>query len=525
MSDTPASKTSSVLRSSSKMAVATFCSRIFGLVREQIMAAQFGASGLTDAFLVAYRIPNLLRDLFAEGAFSSAFVPTFIEARSVDPVIARKLLWNLFLILLLVTGFISLAVIIWAPELVLLFAPKFQFDPEKFEQTVNLTRIMIPFLSLVSIAALFMGALNSLKLFFIPALAPAFFNMGMIVSMLVLPAVFINYGYHPIYSLALGVLIGGFIQAAIQFPLLIKHHYGPLFSKDILNNYSKKVMMKLGPGLIGFAATQINLLVNTILATGSIVGAVSWLNYAFRLFQLPVGILSVSIGNSNLVLFSQAWKSGDKPEALALLKSSYNLSYLVVIPPMLLLYFFSEPLVRLIFERGEFGAYSTEMSALALRCYALGLPFYGLYKILVPSFYTLDRQKIPVYTSLFSILINISFCLWLTPILGFNILALGTSLSMLTNSMLLLFFLKRYLQLRWTFFFNRFFLKLVCATACAAIVANYSQGLIEANSSLFWSILNLTGASVLVIITYFLVLIFLGERAFFFKFLAKIQKK
>ncbi|MGE3609238.1 MAG: murein biosynthesis integral membrane protein MurJ [Bacteriovoracaceae bacterium] len=459
----------SILRSSAKMAVATFLSRILGLVREQVMAAYFGASGVTDAFLVAYRIPNLLRDLFAEGAFSSAFVPTFVEANQESHQKSRELMWSLFWLLTFITGTICLGIMIFAPELISVFAPAFKSDPEKFELTVNLTRIMAPFLTCVSLAALFMGVLNSLKVFFVPALAPAFYNVMSIASMLTLSGVLHSHGYHPIYSLGIGAMFGGFMQAAVQVPPILKRGYKPLWPKEFWSARAKKIVKLIGPGLIGFAATQINLLINTILAT-SMVGATSWLNYSFRLFQLPVGILSVSIGQSTLVHFSEAWKKKDEKGAKDALAQSYYLSFLTVMPALVILFCLSEEIVNLIFERGRFSHESTLRTAEALRMYALGLPFYGLYKIWVPTFYALDRQKIPVIGSILSILFNIAFCLTLTPIYGFKILALGTTLSVFVNSLFQSWILKKDLDLDWHFFFSNRLFKVLGASVGAAIV-------------------------------------------------------
>ncbi|MDH5415304.1 MAG: murein biosynthesis integral membrane protein MurJ, partial [Flavobacteriaceae bacterium] len=304
-----------VFLSSMKMAIATFCSRILGLVREQFIAYFFGASGFTDAFLIAYRIPNLLRDLFAEGAFSSAFVPTFVDANLKSKEEARKLLWALFILLSMVSLVISGLIIAFTPEIVNLFAPTFKEDIAKFDLTITLTRIMAPFLCFISVAALFMGVLNSLKIFFVPSFAPVFFNVAMILSMLVFPPLLIERGMEPIISLGFGVFLGGILQGLVQFPLIIKNGYGPTRPGKIFSQQTKKVLFLLGPGLLGFAASQINLIINTILASSTVVGAVSWLSFSFRLFQLPVGILSVSIGNSNLVLFSKAWKAGEKEEA------------------------------------------------------------------------------------------------------------------------------------------------------------------------------------------------------------------
>lgn len=518
----------SVVRSTVKMAMATFFSRILGLVREQVMAAYFGASGITDAFLVAYRIPNLLRDLFAEGAFSSAFVPTFVEANQESKQESRELMWSLFWLLFFITGTICIGIMIFAPELIMLFAPSFIKDQEKFEITVNLTRIMAPFLTCVSLAALFMGALNSLKVFFIPALAPASYNLASILCMIGLSGILHKMGYHPIYSMGIGAMLGGLMQALVQLPLIWKKGLKPLVPKKIWTARSKKVVKLIGPGLIGFAATQVNLLITTILAT-PIVGATSWLNYSFRLFQLPVGILSVSIGNSNLVHFSEAWKKRDVDGAKRSLQQSYFLSFLTVMPALVILYFLSDEIVNLIFERGRFTRESTLMTGEALRMYALGLPFYGLYKIWVPTFYALDRQKIPVLSSLLSIAFNITFCLLLTPIFGFKVLALGTTLSVLVNCAILSFVLKKDLNLPLNFFFSKRVFKVLLASLGSAILLEYGLKVELFSQSFFTKCLYLGGEILIVGVFYIFVLALMGEgkplKEALNKVLKKFQKK
>ncbi len=506
------------------MAVATFFSRILGLVREQVMAAYFGASGVTDAFLVAYRIPNLLRDLFAEGAFSSAFVPTFVEANQSSQQESRELMWSLFWLLTFITGAISIGIMIFAPELIALFAPAFTKDPEKFTITVNLTRIMAPFLTFVSLAALFMGALNSLKVFFVPALAPASYNVMSILCMGGLSGVIHRLGYHPIYSLGIGAMLGGFMQAAVQVPLIWRRGFRPIWPKRFWTDRSRKIVRLIGPGLVGFAATQVNLLITTVLAT-PIVGATSWLNYSFRLFQLPVGILSVSIGNSNLVHFSEAWKKGDQAGAKAQLQQSYYLSFLTVMPALVILFCLSDEIVNLIFERGRFDRESTLMTGQALRMYALGLPFYGLYKILVPTFYALDRQKIPVMASLVSIAFNIMFCLLLTPVFGFKVLALGTTLSVFVNAVIQSWFLKRDLSLSWGFFFSSRMAKVVGATFGSAIVVEALLK-VEFYAQPFFNKCFYLGAQIMSVgALYLTFLMLLGERSAVTALLDKVTKK
>lgn len=508
------------------MALATFCSRILGLVREQFIAFYFGASGFTDAFLIAYRIPNLLRDLFAEGAFSSAFVPTFVDANLKDKETARKLLWSLFILLTGVSLIISGLIIFFTPELINIFAPTFHEDPKKYEITVMLTRIMAPFLCFISIAALFMGVLNSLKVFFLPSFAPVFFNIVMILSMIIFPGILNQYGMEPILCLGFGVLIGGFVQAFVQLPLIIKKGYGPTKPSKIFSKQTKKVLILIGPGLIGFAASQINLVINTVLASSTLVGAVSWLSFSFRLFQLPVGILSVSIGNSNLVHFSRAWKEGKKDEAKEFLSSSYFLSFFLVLPAMVALITCSDEMVNVVFERGKFTANSTIMTAKALRFYAIGLPLYSIYKIFVPTFYAIDRQKIPVYCSIFGIAFNIVFCVWLTPIYGFEVLALGTSLSMILNTGIQGVILKKDLLLPLKTFVNLRLLKILLSAIISATLIMFIKRNHDFMNEAFISKCFFLGFYLCFIATcYFGLCVILGERAMVKSVLRRFSKR
>ncbi len=437
------------------MATATLASRLLGLVREQVIASTFGASGITDAFTVAYRIPNMLRDLFAEGAFSSAFVPVFTEERLKGHQRARRLLWSLFVLLTLMTGAISLAIILYAPTIVhWATGQRFVEDPERLALTIQLTRWMAPFLTLVSLAALFMGALNSLKIFFLPALAPAFFNLVMIACVLTLPPWMERWELHPVFCLAVGVIGGGALQMLVQVPLVLKKRLAPTWRVQFSGQVVKTVVHRLGIGTLGIAANQINILVTTVLATGAQLGALSWLTYAFRLFQFPVGLLSVPIANANLVHFSDLWKSGKREEAVDSLQTSYTLSWFVLTPALCILYATSSEAVQLIFERGAFDAFDRTQTALALRAYILGLPFYGLYKLFAPTFFALDQPRIPVAVSAVSVFCNIAFCWFTVPRYGFHWLALGTSLSMALNCCALACFLKRRPHLPWRFFFN-----------------------------------------------------------------------
>lgn len=504
----------SVALASIKMALATSTSRILGLVREQAMAWTFGASGMTDAFTVAYRIPNMLRDLFAEGAFSSSFVPIFTEAKIRDPLQARRLLWSLFVLLGSLTFFISIVIMIFAPSLAaLLTSGDFLADPLRAKVTVELIRIMAPFLLFISLAALFMGALNSLRIFFIPALAPAFFNIVMIAAIFILPPHLERAGHHPILSLGLGVLVGGLLQMLIQLPMLLKVAYGPIGPLSFKNRDVGRIFHRLSIGTIGIAANQINLIVTTILATGTVLGAVSWLNYAFRLFQLPVGVLGVSIATSNLVHFSQAWKEGKEDEAVHFLRSAVELSLLVMIPAAILLCVLSLPVANIIFERGAFTSDDTSMTALALSMYAIGLPSYGMFKIFSPTFFALDRPQLPVYISVVCIGLNVIFCLYATPRYGFFVLALGTSLSMILNSLLqtsfLIYLIK---QLSWRHFLNISLLRLILAGLACYFVGETIYGqLFSFSDSLIMRVVNLGLCGFAGLTSYVLVLAILGD--------------
>jgi len=456
------------------MGIATLSSRVLGFGREILLAQIFGASGLTDAFHVAFRIPNMLRDLFAEGAFSSAFVPIFTGTKGEGDEKARKLLWSMFVVLMTITIVISLLIIYFAPELIALMTDElFTNNVTRYEITILLTRIMAPFLTFVSLAALFMGVLNTYKMFFGPAMAPATFNVIMILSMIFLPGPLSDRGYHPITSLGIGVFIGGIVQMLIQLPMLKAKALLKFEGIDTKSPEVKEILKRMSIGTIGVGATQINLLVTTFLATGTIVGAVSWLQYAFRLFQFPVGILGVSIGNSNLVHFSESWKAGRKEEAVNGLQTSYLTSLFTLIPALALILALAKDCVVISFQRGAFSAQDTEMVVMALQAYLVGLPFYGLYKVFSPSFYTLDKPKVPVIISALAVGINVIFCVSLIDTYGFKILAFGTSLSMIFIIFVQSAILYRMLDLRMNFFFPPRFFKVMLAGVICYYATNW----------------------------------------------------
>lgn len=509
---------SSLLKSTLVMSVATFLSRILGLIREQAIAYYFGASGLTDTFNVAYRIPNLLRDLLAEGAFSSAFVPTFTQYLHRQKKEAVELFNSCFWFLLALTSLFTIIFLVFAPQLILLFAPEYSQNPEKLELTVGLLRVMAPFLTFVSLAAIIMGVLNSVKLFFVPALAPAAFNVGSILFIFFFTPWLQAQGYLSIYALAWGVLAGGVLQLVVQIPLLMRQGFTLSRPKELLSPGVIKILRKLAPGLVGYAASQVNILINTILATSTVVGAVSWLNYAFRLFSFPLGILSVALGNSTLVHFSEKWKQGDKSAAVHLLSRSYFYSWILMSVPFLIIFHFSDWIVNLVYQRGQFDAQDTLETARSLFWYGIGLPFYGLFKLLMPIFYSIDRSRIPMYTSIVSLSVNICYSLVLIGKYGHPVLAQATSISVGTNVLLLCFFLHKYLEISYSFFFSTKIFKVFVAVFCCSILCIFLRNLIPFYQYRF--VLKGIALAVIATINYVafdLLLFFMKEETLFFR--------
>jgi putative peptidoglycan lipid II flippase len=419
-------------------------SRILGLVRDQVLASIFGAGNAMDAFNVAFRIPNLVRDLFAEGAMSAAFVPVFMRQLAAgDRDNAWRLGNNVINALLVVTGALVIGGIVFARPLVTAFAADYSSVPGKLELTILLTRMMLPFLTLVAIAAVFMGMLNSLHRFFIPALAPAMFNIATIVCALLLVPLMPQFGLPPIGAIAIGTLIGGVAQALIQWPLL--RHEGFVYA-PFLNwkqEALRRVLLLMGPGTIGLAATQMNVFVNTVLATREGTGAVSWLNYAFRLMYLPTGLFGVSIATATVPAVSRHAARDDDAGVRSTLADGLSLMLVLNVPATVGLIVLSHPIVRVIFERRAFLPSDTLATAAALQYYAAGLLGYSIVRIASPTFYALGDSRTPVQISVAAVLVNAVLNITFARLLGYRGLALGTSIAALFNAAGLLWVLHR----------------------------------------------------------------------------------
>jgi putative peptidoglycan lipid II flippase len=419
-------------------------SRVLGLVRDQVMAYLFGAGNAVDAYNVAFRIPNLVRDLFAEGAMSAAFVPTFTRSLTRD---GRETAWglasNVITALVLATGAVVLLGTVFTGPLVTAFAEDYSQVPGKLELTMHLTRIMLPFLVTVAVAAVLMGMLNSLNQFFVPALSPAMFNVASILCAILLVPVMPRVGLPAISAMAIGVLLGGLGQLAIQWPLLRAQGYRYRPRLDFADPGLRQVLILMGPGTLGLAATQLNVFVNTVLATGEGTGAVSWLNYAFRLMYLPLGIFGVSIATAAMPAISRHAAHDDLPGMRHEVANGLAMMFMLNVPATIGLIVLARPIVAMLFERGAFSVHDTASTAAAVTCYAIGLVGYSAVKIASPTFYALHESRKPVMVSVASVLLNVALNVALVHRFGYLGLAVGTSVTAILNSAVLLEMLRR----------------------------------------------------------------------------------
>jgi putative peptidoglycan lipid II flippase len=422
-------------------------SRVLGVVRDQVLASLFGAGDAMDAYLVAFRIPSMMRDLFSEGALSAAFVPTFMqELTTRGPEPAWRLANNVLTALLLVTGIVVAGGLVFAHPLVVALAGDYASVPGKLELTVVLARIVLPMLVCIAVAAACMGMLNSFGHFFVPALAPASFNVITIISAFTLVPLMPRYGIAPIAGIAVGALVGGIAQVALQWPLLRREglRYRPRL--DWSDPGLHRVLVLMGPGTIGLAATQVNLFVNTILATRLGTGTVTWLTLAFRLMFLPIGLFGVSIATAVLPAVSRASALRDDTTVRRTVADGMSLMLMLNVPATVGLVVLASPIVRLIFERHRFTAVDTAATAAALQCYAIGLVGYAIVRIASPTFYALGQSRTPVVISVAAMAANVILNVVLAQVIGYRGLALGTAIAALFNAGALLYALHKRLN-------------------------------------------------------------------------------
>ena len=415
--------------------IGTAVSRVMGLVREVVFAHLFGASAnpAADAFNVAFRIPNMLRDLFAETALSAAFIPVLTSERAKGKEFQNRLASNIFNVLFIVTGAVSLIGLLASPYLAKWIAFGFGNVPGKIGLTAQLTAVLFPFLLVVSCGAWAMSYLNTEKSFFVPSVAPALFNLFSILVPVLTYGWYVARGKEPIFGMAIGVLIGGLMQFLIQMPLAYKKGFRYSFFISFRDPEFRRVLALFIPVAIGLAGPRINVLVNTILVTPLKQGSVSWLNYAYRIMQLPLGLFGVAVGTVTLQSLSRIVLNNDVAAVRARLADSLKMALFLTIPTSVLIAFLSQPVTRVIYQHGKFRPEDTPLTALALILYTLGIPFIAGLRNVAAVYYAYKDARLPMYASLASVVLTIILNVSLIGVLGFMIFPLSTSLAAALN--------------------------------------------------------------------------------------------
>ena len=429
-----------VVRAVGSIGLATLTSRILGFVRDVVVARAFGAGPLTDAFFVAFRIPNLFRRLLAEGALSTAFIPVFTDYLATRPRAEfNRMLRAVAGGLLLTLCAVSAVGALLAPWLVAVMAPGFSAVPEQLRLATTLTRLMFPYLIFVGLAALAMGVLNAHRRFFTSALGPAALNVGMIAAVLLLASRLPV----PVLALAVGVLVGGLGQFAIQLPE-VRAAGAPLRpSAEFSHPALGRIARLLGPTVFGLAAVQLNVFVNTLLASLLPGGSISFLYYADRVVEFPLGVFGIAVASASLPVMAEQAARRDLRGLGETVNFALRLSCFVAVPASVGLWLLREPITRVLFERGRFGAEETQATAWALGFYALGLTAFAAVRIAAQAFYALGDTRTPVKAGIAAVGLNVAVAVALMGPLRHGGLALAASVSAAANLAVLLWLLRQ----------------------------------------------------------------------------------
>jgi len=417
----------------------TLLSRVLGFVRDILLASVLGAGLLADAFFVALKLPNFFRRMFAEGTLTVALVPVLAEERKKGEADAHAYLNALAGLLLAALLVFTVLGMLGMPLLLYLFAPGFHSDPERWQQTMHLARWMFPYMAMISLAAMSWAVLNTYRRFAVAAASPALLNVCMIFAAVVLAPSFAN----PALALAIGVLFGGALQLAIQFPALKRIGWTPRPVWQAAHPAVRRTLRLFGPAVLGVAAVQINILVGTILATLLPVGAVSYLYYSDRIVQLPLALFGIAMGTALLPALSEHFANGRREEALNELRHGLGWLTWITLPAMLGLLLLAQPIITTLFEHGRFSHADSIAAAQALQAYAIGLIAFCWARVLSTACYAEKDSKTPMRFAAISVAVNILLALLLMGPLGFVGLALATSLAALVNVALLMRHLRR----------------------------------------------------------------------------------
>ncbi|MGH7441531.1 MAG: murein biosynthesis integral membrane protein MurJ [bacterium] len=427
-----------IRKSATLMSLATVVSRFLGFGRDMISAHLFGASGISDAFVVAFRLPNFLRDLVAEGALSSAFVPGLARARHQG---GDEAFWNLasFMVsaMAMALGVLVLLGLLLAPWILALAAPGFRARPRQFALALKLTRIVFPFIGFIGLSSLFMGMLNAKKSFFIPALAPAALNLAMIFCGLVVCPRMGSDPRSQIVGWAIGAVVGGALQCLVQLPKALKSGFRWKPAWPFRDAGVKRIFRTMGPAVVGQSTTQVNLLVNTILASQLAAGSVTFLYYGARVMQLPLGIFGVAIAAAVLPDLSAHHAAGDSGAYRRTLAFGLRMTMFTDLPALAGLICLAIPIHVLLFKGGHFDLADARAAAMASIAYTSGVVFMSWGKVLVPAFYALDSPSTPVKVSMCMVVVNIGLNLALWRPFGYLGLAATTSIVSLLQAVTL----------------------------------------------------------------------------------------
>jgi len=489
----------------------TLLSRILGFVRDTVVARAFGAGLATDAFFVAFKIPNLLRRLFAEGAFAQAFVPIFAEYKNRrGEADARILVDNVSGVLALALAVVTLIGVAAAPLIVYVSAPGFTATPEKFALTIDLLRITFPYILFISLVSLAGGILNTYSRFSVPALTPALLNLTFI-GFALWAAPYFN---PPVKALAWAVFCGGALQLAFQIPFLLKIKMLPRFKLDLKDAGVSRVIRQMGPAVFGVSIGQVSLLINTIFASFLVSGSVSWLYYADRLMEFPTGLLGVALGTILLPSLAKHYSDQSAAEYSKLLDWGLRLTLMLALPAAVALAVLAVPLIATLFHYGQFSQHDVFMTRNALVAYSVGLLGLILVKVLAPGFYARQNIRTPVRIAIIALVATQAMNFAFIGFLQHAGLALAIGLGACLNAGLLYYKLRQFEiyapQPGWAKFALKILLAIVAMGACLKFAAGPDAAWLAANG--LAKIWRLTGVVLLGGVAYFAALWALGFR-------------
>jgi putative peptidoglycan lipid II flippase len=453
----------SIIRSTGVIGSFTILSRILGFLRDVLIARVFGTGISMQAFVVAFRIPNLIRELIGEGAANAAFVPVFSEYLIKDKDELFKVVNIVFNFLFIILCLIMILGIIFSPIIVKLIAPGFIKDSQKLNLTVLLTRIMFPYLVFIGLVAYAMGILNTFKAFALPAFGPALLNISLILSV-----IFSSFFSEPAFALALGVLAGGILQLVIQIPAIYKRGFRfRLFEIKFKHPALKRITRLLTPRIFGSAIYQLNVFMDTVFASLSHIvgeGAVAAIYYANRLIQFPLAVFGIALSTASLPVMSEQVAMQDVEKFKKTVSFSLRSIFLVMLPSSMFLFMLAQPIIRILFQRGNFDTNSTAITSYALLFYSLGLVFFSGVKVISSAFFSLQDTRTPVKTTGICLIINIIlnfFLMWPLKVGG---LALASSISSSLNFLMLFYLLEKRIGKLESLLIIRSFLKIFLAT-------------------------------------------------------------